>query len=103
VKTFGELRQFETDQLLFADGQRVRFDLVTFATGFRPALRHLENLAIETHRVTGVPLVEELESVSTRGLFFLGLDQCRNFQSRFIRGIRNDAEFLAERLHQRLL
>ena len=103
VKTFGELRQFETDHVSFADGQRVRFDLVIFATGFRPALRHLKNLAIETHPVTGVPLLEELESVSTRGLFFLGLDQGRNFQSRFIRGIRNDAACLAERLHQRLL
>jgi putative flavoprotein involved in K+ transport len=103
VKTFGELRQFEADHVLFADGQRVRFDLVIFATGFRPALRHLENLAIKTHPHTGVPVLDELESVSVPGLFFLGLDLCRNFQSRFIRGIRNDAAFLAERLHQRLL
>ena len=103
VKTFSELRQFEADHVLFADGQRLRFDLVIFATGFRPALRHLDDLTIKTDPTTGVPVLEDLESVSARGLFFLGLDQCRNFQSRFIRGIRNDAEFLAERLHHRLL
>jgi putative flavoprotein involved in K+ transport len=102
VKTFGGIQQFEADQLLFADGRRAQFDLVIFATGFRPALRHLESLAIKTHPHTGVPVLDELESVSTPGLFFLGLDQGRNFQSRFIRGIRNDAAFLAERLRRRL-
>jgi putative flavoprotein involved in K+ transport len=100
VRTFGELERFEADRVLFTDGQRVPFNLVIFATGFRPALRHLDDLAIKIDPNTGVPVLDELESISMPGLFFLGLDQGRNFQSRFIRGIRNDAAFLADRLHQ---
>jgi putative flavoprotein involved in K+ transport len=102
VKTFGEMRRFEREHLIFGDGESAQFDLVIFATGFRPALSHLQSLPLDTHRETGLPVLEEMESVSVPGLFFIGLDHCRNFQSRFIRGIRNDAAFLADRLHQRL-
>jgi cation diffusion facilitator CzcD-associated flavoprotein CzcO len=102
VKCFAELTAFDADHAVFANAHRARFDLVIFATGFRPALRHLEALSLERNPESGLPALNELESVSAPGLFFIGLDQSRNFQSRFIRGIRNDAAFLAQRLHQRL-
>lgn len=101
VKCLGEVREFGAEDVAFADDRREQFDLVIFATGFRPALQHLEPLGLETHP-SGGPVLNDLESVSARGLFFIGLDHGRNFQSRFVRGIRNDAAFLAEQLRRRL-
>jgi hypothetical protein len=43
-----------------------------------------------------------MESTSTPNLFFLGLDMARNFQSRFLRGIRNDAAVLANVIAERI-
>src|SRR4029077_12015566 len=77
-------------------------DAVIYATGFRPALHHLASLALALDAQSGRPQLDGLESVSAPDLFFIGLDHGRNFQSRFIRGIRNDAVVLAERLEQRL-
>ncbi|HUR46161.1 MAG TPA: hypothetical protein VMZ27_09830, partial [Candidatus Saccharimonadales bacterium] len=51
---------------------------------------------------TGLPAIRQMESCSAPGLFFLGLDGLRNFQSRFIRGIRSDAPALAGLLQERL-
>ena len=102
VKTFPAIQRFERDRVIFDDGASLQPDLVLYATGFRPALRHLAPLRIEYAGPTPLPVLRELESVSVPGLFFLGLDGARNFQSRFLRGIRRDAAFLAGKLEQRL-
>ena len=103
VPTFPVISRFEGNAVLFADNQRLQPDVVLFATGFRPALGHLASLNVSTLPENGTPRLRDLESVSVSGLYFLGLDRGRNFQSRFIRGIRNDARFLAERLEKKFL
>ena len=101
LKTFPSISRFEDTSILFENGQQLRPNLVLYATGFRPALSHLSSLDLSFDRHTGRPQLHDLESVSVSGLFFLGLDHGRNFQSRFIRGIRKDAAFLAKRLERR--
>lgn len=103
VPTFPVISRFEGNSVLFGDNRRLQPDVVLFSTGFRPALGHLASLNISTSPENGIPRLHDLESVSVSGLYFLGLDHGRNFQSRFIRGIRNDARFLAERLEKRFL
>jgi putative flavoprotein involved in K+ transport len=101
VQCFPEIVKFEKHAVLFTNGTRLQADAVIYATGFRPALNHLASLSLELDR-SGRPQLRDLESISTPGLYFIGLDQARNFQSRFIRGIRQDAAWLAERLERRL-
>jgi putative flavoprotein involved in K+ transport len=103
VPTFPVISRFAGNSVLFEDNRRLQPDVVLFATGFRPALGHLASLNVSTSPENGTPRLHDLESVSVSGLYFLGLDCGRNFQSRFIRGIRNDARFLAERLEKRFL
>jgi putative flavoprotein involved in K+ transport len=103
VKTFPRIRHFEADTVFFENGRRLQPDLVLYTTGFRPALQHLAGLDIAICPETGQPKLTEMESASVPRLFFIGLDHARNFQSRFIRGIRKDAAFLAERLNEKLL
>ena len=102
VKTFPAVRRFEKRRVLFEDGSELRPDLVIYATGFRPALQHLAPLALRLDPQTGLPALRDLESVTVPGLYFLGIDGGRNFQSRFIRGIRQDVVFLARRLEEQL-
>ena len=95
-------------------------DLLTHSTGGLLARAYIESPAygatyaggtktlpeifnfIESAGPTPLPVLRELESVSVPGLFFLGLEGARNFQSRFLRGIRRDAAFLSDKLEQRL-
>lgn len=102
VRLFPQVRRFEGDSVGFENGASMRPDAVLFATGFRPALQHLAGPGITVNVQTGLPQVADMESTEVPGLFFLGLDGLRNFQSRFIRGIRKDAVALAERLAGRL-
>ncbi len=102
VRTFPELARFERDGVVFTDGARLQPDAVVFATGFRPALGHLASLGLEFDQAGGRPQLRDMESATVPGLFFIGLDHLRNFQSRFIRGIRNDAVALAGQLDRRL-
>jgi putative flavoprotein involved in K+ transport len=102
ARTFPGLARFHEHFIAFQDGRELRPGLVLYATGFRPALKHLAPLNLACCPETGAPLCDEMESVSTPGLFFLGLDMLRNFQSRFLRGIRHDAEVLAQKIQTRL-
>jgi putative flavoprotein involved in K+ transport len=98
VNTFPPIKAFEADAVIFENGRRLQPDLVLYATGFRPALGHLAPLNLSICPETGRPRLQDLESVLVSGLYFVGLDHARNFQSRFLRGIRKDAAFLADRL-----
>lgn len=102
IRLFPEVKCFEGEKVVFTNGESLQPDAVLFATGFRPALDHLSALGVRVDRDSGLPRTSEMESSDVPGLFFLGLDGLRNFQSRFIRGIRADAVVLAERLVQRL-
>ena len=102
IRLFPQVRSFEGKSVLFENGESIQPDAVLFATGFRPALQHLSELDLTVDNQTGVPQISDMESTEVPGLFFLGLDGLRNFQSRFIRGIRRDALALAELLAGRL-
>jgi hypothetical protein len=101
VKTYPAIRRFQKEGLLFEDGEELRPGLVIYATGFCPALAHLQSGSLA--EANAAPRLDQFESVSLPGLFFLGLDGARNFQSRFLRGIRRDAALLAARIEERLL
>lgn len=86
---------FQSRAAVFADGAVESFDLVLFATGFRPALQHLAHLNL-TYGPQGYPITRGFESTEAPGLYFLGFDRIRTFRSRYLRGIREDAGMLAE-------
>jgi putative flavoprotein involved in K+ transport len=90
------ISQFHGDSVEFVDGTTGRFDLVLFATGYRPALRHLTSLLGDE-----TPRVKNLESVDIPNLFFMGFIDGRTFRSQFLRGIRDDAVCLGKELSQR--
>ena len=101
VATFPAIARFEKDFVLFTNGERLAPGIVFYTTGFAPALRHLAELNLMLCSETGTPLTRQMESISVPNLFFLGFEMLRNFQSRFLRGIRNDAVLLAEVIEQR--
>jgi len=102
VPTYPAIDRFDRDVVIFSDGRELRPGLVLYATGFAAELRHLNSLNLRVCRETGVPLCRDMESVDVPNLFFLGLEMARTFQSRFLRGIRNDARLLARTIETRL-
>lgn len=78
----------------FEDGTREYFDLVIFATGFKPSLNYLGEL-VTVEKETGLPCTSGMQCTNTPNLFFIGLDQLYNFRSRYLRGIRRDAKILS--------
>ena len=102
VKIFPAIACFDGDTVVFTDGSSLEPAAVIFATGFRAALRHLAPLHLALDQGTGRPALNGFESADAPGLFFLGLDGQVNFQSRFLRGIRQDAPCLAAELALRL-
>lgn len=92
-----QIRRFDEHTITFEDDSVGQFDLVIYATGFKPALGHL-------HSVTGVdpqsglPSLVNMECAHVPGLFFMGLDRQRSFRSRYLRGIREDAGHVATRV-----
>ena len=102
VGIFPDIARFEDRRVVFTDGRSLEPDAVLYTTGFRPALAHLASLGLAFEERTGRPALRGFESADIPGLFFLGLDHLRNFRSRFIRGIREDAALLADELTARL-
>ena len=43
-----------------------------------------------------MPANSNMQSTNMPGVYFIGLDGLKNFRSRYLRGIRNDARFLAD-------
>lgn len=100
IATRPDVAGFGERTVRFTDGREEPFDVVLWATGYRPSLDHLQDL-VELDPDSGLPELEAMESTRAPGLFFLGLDQQTDFTSRMLRGIRADAERLAERLARR--
>jgi putative flavoprotein involved in K+ transport len=100
VPVHPQIARFEPDRVVFQNGSSGVYDLVLYCTGFRPHLAHLPGLTLD--KETGLPAIRRMESREMPHLHFIGLDGERNFRSRFLRGIREDAVSLAERLALRL-
>jgi len=83
----GPLVRMGSGEAWMGDGRRVQCDAVILATGYRPVLAPLE-----------APADLRAGMVAAPGIYCLGLDRLTNFRSRFLRGIRRDAEHLAHHL-----
>lgn len=97
IHTVPAIERLHERSIRFAGGAERDFDLIIWCTGFRPALAHLNGLVNVDPR-TGTPPVKAFESVEAPGLYFIGVDQLRDFTSRMLRGIRRDAASLADLL-----
>jgi putative flavoprotein involved in K+ transport len=80
----------------FADGTDAEADLVVFATGYRHAAPFLPADLARTPR--GGPRCEHGESMSHRGLYFVGTPCARSAASQYLYGIARDAPAVAERI-----
>lgn len=100
VTCYPDIQRFRKTDIMFNSGQFAEFDLVIYATGYRPALGHLSDL-LTLNSETGQPEIKRFESVVSKGLFFVGLDKMRSFRSRYIRGIREDALEIANIIAER--
>ncbi|MBS2037037.1 NAD(P)-binding domain-containing protein [bacterium] len=97
VRTYPDIERFASDTVVFTNGACERFDLVIYATGYLPVMAHLEGF-VKLDPVTGYPPLRDLQSREQPGLYFLGLVDSRTFRSQFLRGLREDATYLAEKL-----
>lgn len=101
VSTRPPIRRIHSGLVEFEDGQSIRAGLVINATGYRPNLPQVAN-GYENLDADGLPWCIDWESASSPGLFYLGLDNRRNFRSRTLRGIRRDSVVLAKVIADRL-
>ncbi len=102
VRLYPDIQRFEENDVVFSNGEREAFDLVIYATGYLPAMAHLEGF-VKLDPSTGYPPIYDLQSREMPGLYFLGLVDSRTFRSQFLRGLREDAIYLAEKLAGSLL
>lgn len=101
VTVRGRILRIEQGHVVFEDGSRIEAGLVINATGYSPALPELRAPVAHSAQ-DGLPQCRDWESVSQPNLFFLGLDNRRNYRSRTLRGIRTDARLLARMIAGRL-
>lgn len=97
VRCHPDILRLETDRVVFTDRADDRYDVILYATGYRPAMDHLEPML-----KGGDPWLSGLESAEIPNLYFLGVSGSRSFRSEFLRGIREDSVFLANLLARRL-
>jgi putative flavoprotein involved in K+ transport len=79
---------FDTEAIVWADGNRERVDAVIFATGYRPNLDYLQSLGAIEH---GAPKHVGGISTTNPGLAYTGLELQRSFSSNTLRGVSRDA------------
>jgi putative flavoprotein involved in K+ transport len=94
--------RLDGDRVHWADGTSVRADAVLLATGFRPALSHLDSLHGDRGAAavdeTGVPSHRLGVSRTVAGLGYVGLEWQRGFASATLRGAGPDAAHVLSRL-----
>ncbi|MEV8027613.1 flavin-containing monooxygenase [Cellulosimicrobium funkei] len=83
----------DQDEVVWADGARERVDALVLATGYRPALDYLGDLAGLDER--DVPRQRGGISLARPGLGFVGLELQRSFASNTLRGVHRDAAHVA--------
>ena len=96
IKRVPGVRSYKNGEVEFVDGERIKPDLIVFATGFSYALEHLKDVV--DLDPDGRPLVKKCESTRVPGMFLLGYRFGRTFASPYLRGIARDAEYVAERI-----
>ena len=85
-----------SEGVVWPDGSTTLVDALIFATGFRPNLDFLTQLPVEGR--SGRVLQRNGVASLVPGLYFVGLPKQRNFASATIRGVGNDADYLAPRM-----
>lgn len=78
-----DIERVDDKNVYFKNGRCEQIDAIVFATGFQPPAVKLKN---------------DFESSEIPNLFYLGRNSQRTFASRFIRGIREDAEILGKEI-----
>jgi putative flavoprotein involved in K+ transport len=90
-----EPARIDAARVVLADGAAAPADLVVLATGYRHTAPFLPpDLA---RNEAGSPRCEHAESVSHRGLYFVGVPCARSAASQYLYGIARDAAAVAER------
>ena len=92
VRLMPAIQRISQNQVFFADGSEHHADCVIFATGYAPSLGYLEPVLQSPKTEPEHPYNPP---TCPPGLYYLGLDNLRNFRSRYLRGIRSDAVELA--------
>ncbi|MBC7712873.1 MAG: NAD(P)/FAD-dependent oxidoreductase [Rhizobacter sp.] len=82
-----DIKKIVNHDVTFQDSSTEKIDAIIYTTGFKPPKAVLKN---------------DFESVDEDGLFYLGRNSQRTFTSRFLRGIREDAQVLSGILLSRL-
>ena len=96
IKRMPAVRSYKNSDVEFVNGERLKPDLIVFATGFSYALEHLKEVV--DLDPDGRPLVKNCESTRVPGVFLLGYRFGRTFASPYLRGIARDADYVAERI-----
>lgn len=91
VRVFPLVDSISKGWVTFLDGSSLQVDHVLLATGYRPAIAYLSDLLL-LDRATGLPGIDQFQCSGVPGLFILGMDNQINFRSRYLRGIRSDAQ-----------
>lgn len=97
VNIYPDIASINEKSVTFISEIEETFDSIIFATGFRYSNSYLKGLAPQT-----IELDSNFEDMRVQNLFYLGLDMQSDYRSRFLRGIREDAPYLAEIISQRL-
>jgi putative flavoprotein involved in K+ transport len=91
---------FDSEGVVWADGQHEQVDVVLFATGYRPNLSYLRDLgALDA---AGMPLHRKGVSSTHAGLGYLGVEFQRSFSSNTLRGVHRDARFVVKALTRQI-
>ena len=86
--------------VVWADGRQEAVDCLLFATGFRPNIAFLEDLAVTDDR--GRLMQRDGQARHVPGLYFVGLPKQRNFASATLRGVGPDTEVILPHLLRHL-
>jgi len=97
VQVHPPITEIGNGRLLFADGTSLPAAGVILATGYLPSLA-IQGLESPLD-LWGLPVSREFEVANLPGVFLLGFDNLYDHRSRYLRGIRIDAQRLARRLH----
>jgi putative flavoprotein involved in K+ transport len=96
LKSMRPFDHFTEDSLMWADGHEEKIDSVIFCTGFRPSLRHLQDLNVVT--TDGKAETVGTRSSTIRGLWFVGYGNWTGFASATLVGVGRSARSTVEEI-----
>lgn len=102
VRVVAPIAMIRDRRVVLSDNTVIEAGMVINATGYRPAMAFLDHHDNLARAADGLPACEGWESVSTPGLFFLGLDNRPNYRARTLRGIRRDCRGAVRQVVSRL-